>query len=232
MDESFLFQAACRPVLFKAVFAFNRRYFPAREMPASLLAMGELGKKLWNDPVVREKLGNAEGNGAGYWDFADETSRLALLDKNVLDALLRHFSSAVLSEKIAHVLERDRLVALRSQLGDGLYQYALRRGRYQVGGLRDFFLPFAQGDGIGKQMDGVSAAVLLTVSSGWSGALLDFLGRHDPEYFAPARNAVAALENGEALLASARTEQKRSLWFTLKKILLREVAPEWAPCFD
>ena len=31
---------------------------------------------------------------------------------------------------------------------------------------------------------------------------------------------------------SLRREQRMALWFTMKKLLLREVAPQWAPCFD
>ncbi len=232
MGESFLFEAVRRPQLFKAIFAFNRLYCPKQEIPSSLLALGSPGKKLWSDPAIRGMYLQEKYSCPGYWDFADEASRLVLLDKEVFKSLLRYFSSAVLSERIAHVLERSRLMELRSSLGSELYQYVLRRGRYQVGSIRDYFLPFAEGTDVEEQISGISSAAVLTVSSDWSRELLDFLEKHDPGYFSFAREKVASLENGASRLAMARPDQKRSLWATLKKILLKEVAPEWAPCFD
>ena len=41
------------------------------------------------------------------------------------------------------------------------------------------------------------------------------------------RAPVAALSD-----IAAPPDVQRGLWFDLKKVLLKEVAPSWAPCFD
>ena len=168
----------------------------------------------------------------GYWNFAEETSRLALLGKSTLIRLFRYFSAAVLSETITHTVERISLLDLRRTLGDELYRYVLVRGRYQAGSIRHDLIPFARGDSFAEQLNGVSAASLLIIASAWPTELTAFLDEHDPEYFLHAKENIRLHGEANTLIAAAGPAQRRSLWFILKKILLREVSPEWAPCFD
>ena len=76
---------------------------------------------------------------ASFWDYAEESRRLALLDAPALLELCRVTGVVLHAPAIATVLLRDEVLPLRESLGEETYQYALQRGRYQLGGVRRFF---------------------------------------------------------------------------------------------
>lgn len=97
-----------------------------------------------------------------------------------------------------------------------MYSYALRRGRYQIGSLRTQLLGLAQGESLPERILSLAAISLSLVAADW-----------------PARlpSLCPAIRETQ-LSAPVPREQRRAVWFTMKKILLREVAPQWAPCFN
>lgn len=74
-----------------------------------------------------------------FWDYAEESRRLALLDAPALLELCRVTGVVLHAPAIATVLLRDEVLPLRESLGEETYRYALQRGRYQLGGVRRFF---------------------------------------------------------------------------------------------
>ena len=240
MDGSFLRKTAAeRPELFQAIAAFNIRYAPPRPMPESFSGLGGTGALLWKDADIRRRFAAPEIR--GWWDFALESSRLALPVPQILLKTCRYFSGAVFSEEISRVVLRGPLLELRRQIGPDLYSYAVRRGRYQSGSKTESFKAIA-GDGpLGTRIERLAWAALYLAMSAWPEGLRSFLSRNDPGFFAfpegekdITSSCTAPFSPGahrDGLQGLGRAE-KRSLWLTLKKILLREVAPEWAPCFD
>ena len=109
---------------------------------------------------------------------------------------------------------------MRHALGEELYRYALHRGQYQLGGVRRLFarlhpsLPLAERCALHGSM------ALRLVASGWPAELARRFFSKLPD--APLTQDVP--EFGEAEI--------RDVWIARKKLLLKEVAPAWTPCFD
>ena len=107
-------------------------------------------------------------------------------------------------------------MALREALGEPLYRYGIQRGQYQLGSVRQFFLSRDVREPL----------------------LLERLQRHGRLAIAicrapwPAALKERAAENIEDAPPSVSPAVQRAVWFGLKKLLLKEVAPQWAPCFD
>ena len=240
MDGFFLRKAAAeRPQLFQAIAAFNMRYARLQPMPGPFAGLGGAGALLWKDADIRRRFAVPEFR--GWWDFSHEPSRLALPDPQVLLRTCRYFSGAVFSEEISRVVLRGPLLDLRGQLGPDLYSYAVRRGRYQSGSMSRTFLPLA-GDGpLGVRIERLAGSALSLITSSWPEGLQQFLRQHEPEIFSIPGGGSGSASSGPAPFAAGRDDkpsralgraEKRTLWLALKKILLKEVAPEWAPCFD
>ncbi len=240
MDSFFLREtAAGHPKLFQAIAAFNMRYAPPRPVPEFFSGLGEAGARLWKDADIRRRF--AAPDIRGWWDFAHESSRLALPDPQILLRTCRYFSGAVFSDEISRVVLRGPLLELRGQIGPDLYSYAVKRGRYQSGSMSRAFQPLAGNGTLGSRIEMLAWSVLYLAMSSWPEGLRSFLRSNDPGFFAFPENEEDSASSGMAPFAPSahkkelsnlgRTE-KRSLWIMLKKILLREVAPEWAPCFD
>lgn len=218
-----------RPALFRAMVEMNRELLPA--LPASAPGKSEeVPAALLRDPLVyralRRSPRSAARTSSGWWDFAEETSRLALLPAQaVRDAALR-FSAAVFAEDMARIIDRAQVLALREAIGADIVAYALRRGRWQVGSLRQSIasMPFTAGTPLHQRILGLARAILILTAQEWPAPLRKLWFQRlglDADTFTDL-----------AALPQLSREQRRALWFTLKKILLREAAPTWAPCFD
>ena len=226
MDQRFLIEALSRkPELFKAMVGFNRAQQGSNSPCALLSPLGEVGNALLRDPVVRHACsGKAQEKAKGWWDFSEESCRLALLSETDIRKLALSFSAAVFAEEMSLVLDRGQVVELRSLLGDEIFNYAIRRGRYQIGSLRPFLIGCMPESSLVERIQQLAAAVMFGLSRNWPEELRiqweQKLGKAGMP--ASAQDALPALP----------AEQRRILWFTLKKLLLREAATQWAPCFD
>lgn len=76
----------------------------------------------------------------GFWDFTDESRRLAFLSAEELERLGKVFGVCVHAAELARIITREPVLALREALGEPLYRYGIQRGQYQLGSVRQFFL--------------------------------------------------------------------------------------------
>ena len=230
MDQRFLDETVCRkPELFRAMVDFNRpRKEQNNDLPLS--SLGALGCALLRDPHIRKTLGkdSARGRTDGWWDFSDETFRLLLIENSTLKRAALSFSAAVYAEELALVIDRALVLELRSLLGEDIFTYALRRGRYQIGSLRGFLTSQLPSGSLTQRIALLAASILIRLADGWPERL-------QPLWSAKLRDSGllnSSADRAETALPPLSREQRRALWFTFKKLLLREAAPQWAPCFD
>ena len=228
MDQRFLDETVCRkPELFRAMVDFNSsRMAQAGKKPEP--ASDTLGNALLNDPVIRKSLGSPSDTDTTdcWWDFSDETFRLLLIENSTLKRAALGFSAAVYAEELALVIDRAQVLALRRLLSDDIFTYALRRGRYQIGSLRPFLTRQLTVGTLVERLSLLASSVLICLADGWPEQLQRL-------WIAKLRDSGMLSENADGTaLPSLSREQRRALWFTFKKHLLREAAPQWAPCFD
>lgn len=219
MDHRFLAETLVRrPRLFRAMLTFNQDVYAP--VPGALSGLGHPLSDLWRREDFR-RAWPVRPTEEGYWNFSEESQRIALLDAATIARLGLFFSAAVHAGEIARVIARDEVLQLRTSLGVDVVSYALKRGRYQVGGLRNV-LQFPEVCGpLSMRVKEVSALSLSALRSEWPGELR----RMADDRFPKAASA-------DAVVPVLRREQRSALWFTIKKLLLREVAPEWTQCFD
>lgn len=160
---------------------------------------------------------------AGFWDFVDEASRLALFDAASLERLGKLAAAGVFGAEIALAIDRPRREALKRALGDEICAYAVARGRWQAGSLAAPLLSMTP-DGPLEARTLALARILL------EGAAL----RWPDELRALAAGKLQALPLPALALppAAAEGDMPLRIWRYLKKIILREMDPSWATFFD
>jgi len=179
---------------------------------------------------------------APFWDFAEESRRMALLDGAEAARLALVFGTALHAPDFSRLVRRDDVLALRTALGADLYAYGLQRGRYQLGGVRRHFAPLREvertGPGLAGRIREDGARALALCAAAWPDALRARLA-WPGELLAPSGAGNAADADIAQPPGAADTPMDghgqavwRGVWFGLRKLLLKEVAPQWAPCFD
>lgn len=223
MDYRFLAETlALKPPLFRAMLDFNRDM--AASPPEELSRLGTPVATLWNDPAFRRAWPSRKSGGQGYWNFSEDSQRLVLLPSDTVTRLCLFFSAAVHAEEIARVIAREQVLELREVLGADIVSYALKRGRYQIRGLRAILLVPPSFGTLPQRLEALAIAAPRLISEEWPDEL-----RH----LALSRHLLGEDSTiKDMFMPPLEREQRRALWFTMKKILLREVAPQWAPCFD
>lgn len=213
-----------KPALLQAMLAFNgvaaTAAPPAPVWDVPGLDAAALGKALaqargagvlpWRRP--------SSGAEEGFWDFADESRRLAFVESEEAERLGLTFGVCVHAPELARIIAREQVLSLRGELGEPLYRYGIQRGQYQLGGVRRFFLGRDVREPLPERMRRHGRLALALCCAGWPPALRGRAG------------AWAAAEAAGA--EGTPPEVRKAVWFALKKLLLKEVAPQWAPCFD
>ncbi|MDR2366675.1 MAG: hypothetical protein LBF58_00975 [Deltaproteobacteria bacterium] len=154
--------------------------------------------------------------GEDFWDFGPEPLRLTLLNEGDFDNLATRFGAAVWGEVLAQAVDAKTVRALKANLGEGLLDWAIDRGRFWLGNLGDIY---RQGMEAPKDLEGIRLTGLRAINVAWDPLPPPLANRVkervvDGGFPAPADNL------------AARTFAR------LKNLLLTEVAPSWRPCFS
>ncbi len=207
-----------KPALFRAMLAFNGcldSVAPCRpeEWPVPGLDMDLLVAELSRrgSPVLAWPVAPPE---EGFWDFTEESRRLAFLSGEERERLGSVFGVCVHAAELARIITRDRVLPLREALGEPLYRYGIQRGQYQLGSVRQFFLSLDVREPLLERMRRHGRLALALCCAPWPAALKE--------------RVAGAAEDAPPVSPAVQ----RAVWFGLKKLLLKEVAPQWAPCFD
>ena len=195
----------------------DARLLPALP-PALAPAVGaEVWQALWQHGPARKHLLSCSASPEPFWDFSEPSRALALLDAPILDKLALFFGASLHAQEIARTIQGRDMIQLRESLGQKVHEYALYRGQYQTPWARRLFahrhngLPLAQR----TLLHGQEALGLLL--STWPAVLQERV---------PVRLVKAAPVD-----VPSHPELHRGIWFDMKRVLLKEVAPAWQPCF-
>ena len=124
---------ARKPALFRAMLAFNGRLGSvvpdcpeAWRVPGlnTAIVAAELSRR--GSPVLAWPVAPPE---EGFWDFTDESRRLAFLSAEELERLGKVFGVCVHAAELARIITREPVLALREALGEPLYRYGIQRGQ-------------------------------------------------------------------------------------------------------
>ena len=236
-----------RPGLFAAIIAFNRNRnqdpnTADGDLPDNTLSddgvSDEVPSKPHNLPAKnlswlpdasnRAKAMLFPGDNAGFWDFKEESRRMALLPPPLLNDLILKWGAAFCAPILNRIILRGELEVVDRDIGQPLVDFARGRGRLNLGDLSGIIAltdrevtPEKIRPMIvmcGMKAHGICRATwpnpLKTVTDNHLKQELPELFKHrfEPEKVEP--------------------PHFRAVWFSMKKILLKEVAPEWTPCFS
>lgn len=216
-----------KPELFRAILAFNGLADDRNAPPPRILTdiPGLDAATIWSIPQARKHFTD---NMEGFWDFTEESRRLALIDPDLTARAARLFGAAIHARELARLIRRDDVLAVRQNLEPDLIAYALERGRFQIGSVAGAFASDQAGISLPRRVLAHGQMALECCCAAWPQALLQ---RWRPAQIPHDRGGTDAVPaSGEPLPDTP--DFRRRVWFGFKKILLREVAPQWAPCFD
>jgi hypothetical protein len=155
-------------------------------------------------------------NADGYYDFQPLHRRFALLELPTLERLLSLTGAALLGRRVARIVRRDELREVKQAFGDELFEFALKRGRFLAAGDMDFAPPQMTSDAIKR----FGWRQLEACLSGESDELTGRLQLKLP----PERSLECS--------STDNVPYKAKVAALMRKVLLTEVQPELAPCFE
>ena len=210
-----------KPALFAAMLRFNGITPPdnAQTPPDALAGLcADLPPAcldaLWHHEPSRKQLRSLMPEHAEpFWDFSEESRCLALLEPDTLHDLVLFYGATLHAPEITRTILGGEIARLREALGERAYAYALQRGQYQVPAGRDVFAARNREYSLTDRILLHGREALGIIVAAWPQAL-----QKRVQATPPAGMQVSA-------------DLQRSIWFDLKKILLKEVASAWAPCF-
>jgi hypothetical protein len=210
-----------KPALFAAMLRFNGIAPPDgattppddvvrlyADLPAACL------DELWRHEPSRKHLRSiAQNRAEPFWDFSEESRCLALLEPDILNELILFYGASLHAPEIKRTIMGRDLARLREALSERAYAYALQRGQYQMPAGRGVFAARHPEKSLAERVLLHGREALGIIVSGWPRAL---------------QNRVHAAPPAGMAVSS---DLQRGIWFDMKKILLKEVASAWAPCF-
>lgn len=168
-----------------------------------------------------------KSNPALFWDFADETKRLALLDTQSLKKLARILGVSLYAEEISHTLAKSSVLELQNTLGKELYLYALERGKFRLHGLKELFKHTEPSLSLMDKIIQDGEKMLALCSLSWQEELKQITAQ---KLQAELPFFTACLQEKPQTEISPATA--RLIWFSVKKLLIQEVNNSWLPYFN
>ncbi|MDR0441299.1 MAG: hypothetical protein LBI59_10035 [Candidatus Accumulibacter sp.] len=225
-------ECACllqNPALLQAVLEFNGFCAPPDPGARSGPLAGHLQALLAAQPRLWRFFPKPAQEGS-VWCFEPAPNRLALLPPPLLERLGLYWSAAVWAEDLSRIIEKTRLHEVMGEIGPEVYRYAVRRGRFQLGGLRSSLrsgperespenAPARPAEWNAETFRRPGARILALCLAHWPQALRAAWEEH---WRRPLPE-----ENPDRPAAAFP-----ALWLWVEKILCTEVAPEWQPCFS
>ena len=212
------------PQLFEAVVQFNKSLQEADKMY-------DFGNNTILEEVInrsnRAKAMFSKGGSVGFWDFEEESRRIALLDVSILKNLIVSWGSALCAPILNRFVRRDDVEILNKSVGSRYLDFARGKGGFILGDLSKMIKLEEQAVDPEKMYSliikyGMHAYSIC--SAKWPEPLQSFENKKIEKY-------LPDLFEYRIQSLQVSPSHFRAIWFSMKKILLKEVAPQWTPCF-
>lgn len=215
-----------RPQLFAAIMGFNASAnWEAKTDGHGLSNHGAHGLLALSN---RAKGRFHAGEDQGFWDFEEESRRMALLDGPTLNACIFSWGAAFCAPLINRFILKKDIEILNRDIGRKHLDFARGKGRFNIGDISGII----QVEEPAMPPEKMHALILKygmrahgICSAAWPEPLQAIearrIERHLPDLFLHMPR-----------LPQAPPAHLRAIWFSMKKILLKEVAPQWTPCFS
>lgn len=223
MNKGFFSESIKKPAFFSAMLKFNLEQYEknaadslnaAAEKYADSSFLSESFYKKYAKPKIKP-----------FWDFADETKRLALMNSTDLQMLALLTGTSVHAEEISRTIEKNAVLALRSDLGTQLYSYALKRGTFQTKFLKTFFAHKDNTLSLLQKIRKHGEQAIAYCTYTWQDELTEiFCKTHE--------QTMPDLLHYIEEKADIPPEQSRMLWFSVKKLLIQELDSTWQNYFN
>ena len=164
----------------------------------------------------------------GFWDFEEESRRILLVDWDSLKKGIEYWGASFCASAIRGVIAKADHSILENQIRPELLDYAMGRGSFYLGQAKQLICvdEFDCLEQAANQVRLCGITALFMVSEGWPTALNQVIKKMITIGYEDINPDV--LESCQEV----NPAQQRLLWGMLKNIFLREVAPEWTPCFS
>lgn len=169
--------------------------------------------------VSRQILKNHNLENAFYFDFSHNLKRLALVDSKTIQTLFFLVGVGLCHMHIRHMIQKDALDSLKKTIGEDAYRFATRTAPLLVGNQQFDFLPQSELMPDKESFSLLGAKCFSAFYSGEAPALIQRIRLKLPRH----------LNLNFDIQVSRIVKDK--IGKLLKKILLQEVNPAWAPLF-
>lgn len=212
------------PRLFRAVLDFNRcDRSPDFALPDTDAQTVRLRAALAAQPRLWRRFRREQTN---VWCFSALENRLALLPLAALERLATYWSAVVLAEVLARTVDGECLQRFKAAIGQEAFHYAMRQGRFRLGGLRAAWLP--------ADAEHLSDRVLQSPGRKLFQLCLSLWPEDLRAVWLDRWRSAPVMETFSLSVAEAEKDPAlwKKTWPSLAKLLFTEVAPEWQPCFN
>ena len=164
----------------------------------------------------------------GFWDFEEESRRMVLLDAATLNKLIFTWGAAFCAPLLNQFILKQDVELLDQEVGRPYVDFARGMGRFNIGNIHEIIPPPPKTLPPSKMRSliiGYGMQAHAICSAAWPLSLQTFenqrLERELPELFKHRFD-----------LVQVAPPHPSTVWLSMKKILLKEVAPQWIPCFS
>jgi len=226
-----------KPELFRAILTFNRsihvktidhRFYSGLSSESGSPGITGYEDKPHVKASNRAKARFFTGDSLGFWDFEEESRRMVLLDAATLNKLIFTWGAAFCAPLLNQVILKQDVELLDQEVGRPYVDFARGRGRFNIGNIHEIIPPPPKAVPPSKMRSliiGYGMQAHAICSAAWPLPLQTLenqrLERELPELFKHRLD-----------LVQVAPSHPRTVWFSMKKILLKEVAPQWIPCFS
>ncbi len=217
--------------LFSAIIAFNLQHFQNNNADISSQDIDKTLSTYLDESILhtymQKKQHSNNTTNFFYWNFADETKRLLLMDTQSLYQLALLFGISLHAQEISLKIKKEDVLCLKEFLGTENYFYALSRAKFRFHTLCQLYQNKDEQLPLTTKIFQHGQDALYHCTDTWEEPLKHFFANNCQENLPYLANQLKNKQN-----ETISNHHKRLIWFGIKKILLKELNSKWLPYFN